>query len=259
MFLRNVDEESGSHNRYVTRSHAHDNIEVPGRTHKSSIRGPSSTHHDVHHHDRSSVSRYIAHPRNRKLEGSKTVSSDTRRPSLSYLSSDESSTASEEEALEAVQHRSRLTIYKVMNPWRRLIYSLQRRFTGWRWSVFLGICGGSIVLLGNSSLLIAGAVTDAGYQQGVATLAKGSAEYIANVTIILHLLINMMSTLLLSASNHAMQVLSAPTREACIKAHRDRKWLEIGIPSFRNLNHITGRKRLLWALLFLSSIPLHLL
>ncbi|KAF2112162.1 hypothetical protein BDV96DRAFT_581263 [Lophiotrema nucula] len=78
------------------------------------------------------------------------------------------------------------------------------------------------------------------------------------MTTLFHVFINIMSTLLLSASNYTMQVLSAPTRTACVKAHRDNRWLDVGIPSFRNLGYITMKKRLLWALLFSSSIPLHL-
>ncbi|KAI9789333.1 MAG: hypothetical protein M1816_006222 [Peltula sp. TS41687] len=56
-----------------------------------------------------------------------------------------------------------------------------------------------------------------------------------------------------------MQCLTAPTREEVDTAHRRGKWLDIGIPSVKNLWRISPAKVILWALLGLSSIPLHLI
>lgn len=46
----------------------------------------------------------------------------------------------------------------------------------------------------------------------------------------LHTLINILSTLLLGASNIHMQLLAAPTRSEIERAHTQRVWLDIGIP-----------------------------
>jgi hypothetical protein len=75
----------------------------------------------------------------------------------------------------------------------------------------------------------------------------------------LHLLINLLSTILLSASNYCMQCLSAPTRSEVDLAHARGSWLDIGIPSTRNLRFISRKRAIVWALLGLSSLPLHLL
>lgn len=92
-----------------------------------------------------------------------------------------------------------------------------------------------------------------------AVLYQGDCGTTNRLDIGIHLLINILSTLLLSSSNYAMQCLSAPTREEVDQAHRKRKWLEIGAPGLRNLKSI-GRDRLaLWFVLLLSSLPLHLL
>lgn len=56
-----------------------------------------------------------------------------------------------------------------------------------------------------------------------------------------------------------MQILSAPNRAELDRAHRNRIWLHIGVPSLSNLKHIGRDRVLLWRLLFLTSIPLHLL
>ena len=56
-----------------------------------------------------------------------------------------------------------------------------------------------------------------------------------------------------------MQCLSSPTREEINIAHRKHKWLDIGMPSLRNLRHISRGKVIIWCLMALSSVSLHLL
>ncbi|KAL9045807.1 MAG: hypothetical protein Q9214_001214 [Letrouitia sp. 1 TL-2023] len=56
-----------------------------------------------------------------------------------------------------------------------------------------------------------------------------------------------------------MQCLSSPTRGELDKAHRRHIWLDIGVPSVRNIWRISRSKMALWFLLAFSSIPLHLL
>ena len=75
----------------------------------------------------------------------------------------------------------------------------------------------------------------------------------------LHLAINVLSTLLLGASNYCMQCLTSPTREEVDRAHSRHIWLDIGIPSVRNLRRVSWYKIILWWLLAISGIPLHLL
>jgi hypothetical protein len=96
-------------------------------------------------------------------------------------------------------------------------------------------------------------------QKGIATIFTGSADEVSRMSTLLHVIINVLSTLLLSASNYAMQVLSAPTRNECVKAHQQRQWLDIGILSMRNIGSLTLLRKVLWFALGRSSIPLHLL
>lgn len=74
-----------------------------------------------------------------------------------------------------------------------------------------------------------------------------------------HLVINILSTLLLGACNYSMQCLSSPTRAEIDKAHNKGVWLDIGVPSVRNLRRLSTARVTLWWLLAISSIPLHLL
>lgn len=63
-------------------------------------------------------------------------------------------------------------------------------------------------------------------------------------------------SLLLGASNFAMQCLSGSIREDDDRAHQKKDWLDIGILSFRNLPEINSRRALLWSFLMVSSLPL---
>jgi hypothetical protein len=94
---------------------------------------------------------------------------------------------------------------------------------------------------------------------GIAQVFSGNCLQTEKINTWLHLGINAVSTMLLSSSNYCMQILSAPTRKDIDKAHARKKWLDIGIPSVRNLTNVAIKKTVLWWLLALSSIPLHLM
>lgn len=90
-------------------------------------------------------------------------------------------------------------------------------------------------------------------------LHEGNCDQVAKLNTGIHVLINAFSTVLLSSSNYCMQCLSAPTREEVDKAHQQRKWLDVGVMSVRNLTRIETRRVVLWWMLGISSLPLHLL
>lgn len=56
-----------------------------------------------------------------------------------------------------------------------------------------------------------------------------------------------------------MQVISSPTRREVNVAHAKSRWLDIGIPSTRNLRAISWGRVAMWTILGLSSVPLHLM
>jgi hypothetical protein len=91
------------------------------------------------------------------------------------------------------------------------------------------------------------------------TLLEGRCARVRKLSTWAHLLINILRSLLLCASNYCMQVLIAPNRENLDQAHAKRHWLHIGVPSLHNLTRIEEHRTVLWVLLQLSSLPLHLL
>jgi hypothetical protein len=132
----------------------------------------------------------------------------------------------------------------------------RQRFSGWRVGVLnFAVCGSAVFMI-NLVVTIWGSVS---HQKNQGVLNEGDCGHIKSLNSGLHVLINVLSTILLSGSNYCMQCLSAPTRAEVDRAHTARRWLDIGIPSFRNLRYIKRRRLVLWLLLGISSLPIHLL
>ena len=98
-----------------------------------------------------------------------------------------------------------------------------------------------------------------GVHGGLGTVRDGECNQVKNLAMWLHLGINILSTLLLGASSHTMQCLSAPTRHDVDRAHGQGFWLNIGTSSVRNLRRIPTYRTLLWMVVATSSVPLYLM
>ena len=94
---------------------------------------------------------------------------------------------------------------------------------------------------------------------GIGTLHMGDCATVKRINLWSHLAINILSTLLLGSSNYCMQLLVAPTRFEVQEAHTNSVWLDIGIPSVKNLRWVSWKSVLTWCSLGLSSAFLHLL
>jgi hypothetical protein len=129
----------------------------------------------------------------------------------------------------------------------------------WRTTLFSFVVLACAVLIINTGFL-AWAVHSRGITGGLGVLYEASCEATKGANIGVHLLINILSSALLGASNYCMQCLSAPTRPEVDKAHHKGNWLDIGIPSLRNVvsSNFGMRKKIRWWILAISSLPLHL-
>ncbi|CAH0055323.1 unnamed protein product [Clonostachys solani] len=137
--------------------------------------------------------------------------------------------------------------------------SRRRMPTGWRLGTMLAAALTFVIFLINTILAVVftSSVRQSGYSGSIAPVRTGDCGAIKSLATGTHILINIVSTLLLGASNYCMQTVSAPTRQNVDKAHARGKWLDIGIPSVRNLRYIEKRRLLIWLCLGLSSVPLH--
>ncbi|KAI0967660.1 hypothetical protein F4678DRAFT_445125 [Xylaria arbuscula] len=82
----------------------------------------------------------------------------------------------------------------------------------------------------------------------------GSATRVSQT---LHFLTNALSTAILGSSNCFMQVLNAPTRDEIDACHKDGFHLDIGVPSLRNVFHVSRFKSGAWVVLLITSISIH--
>lgn len=94
---------------------------------------------------------------------------------------------------------------------------------------------------------------------GITTIMKSDCSKVSSGDTWIHLAINVLSILLLSGSSYTMQCLVAPTRQEVDRAHAAGSWLDIGVPSVRNLWFIDRRRTAAWSMLAISSIPLAIL
>jgi len=94
--------------------------------------------------------------------------------------------------------------------------------------------------------------------EGIGAMYHGNCAYVEQLNTLLHLFINLLSTLLLGASNFGMQILVAPTRQDLDTAHKKGKSMAIGIQAFGNLRHLGKATNILWIMLAIGSGGLHL-
>ncbi|KAI2468929.1 hypothetical protein F4781DRAFT_422344 [Annulohypoxylon bovei var. microspora] len=92
----------------------------------------------------------------------------------------------------------------------------------------------------------------------VYTPQTGNCTAVRETNFWIHLLINILASALYTISSYIMQRLAAPTREDINKAHHAREGLRIGSLAIRNLALLGRKRRLVFALLWASSFPIHL-
>ncbi|KAF2162621.1 hypothetical protein M409DRAFT_26863 [Zasmidium cellare ATCC 36951] len=129
-----------------------------------------------------------------------------------------------------------------------------------KWKTTLGVGAGlATVVLATNVGVLAWARSFDGNGEGSATVFQGSCDIMEKVTIGAELAVNILSSLLLGASNYAAQLLSAPTRKDLDRQHARGKWLDVGVSSVRNLRHLPYWRTAIWVMLVFSTVPLHLL
>ncbi|OTB15909.1 hypothetical protein K445DRAFT_300705 [Daldinia sp. EC12] len=90
-------------------------------------------------------------------------------------------------------------------------------------------------------------------------ILEGDCQKTRRANSVLHILISLTSTLILASSRFFMHILSSPSRLEINRAHLQLQPLDIGISSMRNLRFISIYKSIGWAILLISSTPIHLL
>jgi hypothetical protein len=140
----------------------------------------------------------------------------------------------------------------------QLLRKRRHRFKSWKVGVTSAAAMTTTVLLVNLVLTVWASVRFS-LDDGIGTVYEGACSTVSAWSFWLHILINGLSSMLLGASNYTMQCVTAPTRRECDLAHARGDWLDVGVPSVRNLSRISWKRRIMWTLLAFSSMPIHLL
>lgn len=119
------------------------------------------------------------------------------------------------------------------------LFASSHRVPGWRAGAAIAVLTAGVALIINISVG-AWALNNRRRRSGalLVELFQGDCKKVANTNTWVHLAINALSTGMLSGSNYCMQCLIAPTRDDINRAHKDQRWLDIGVPSVRNLGSI---------------------
>lgn len=148
----------------------------------------------------------------------------------------------------------------------RKLLGLGKTEEGSDWIKGVAICTCITGLILTINIILAITATVIAYRQQpnrgqfqTAELYSGNCSHSSHWATGLHAVINVLSTILLGASNYVMQSLGAPSRTDIDQAHAKSRWLDIGTSSFRNFTVMDIRRKILWVLLLISSTPIHLI
>ncbi|KAK1828274.1 hypothetical protein QBC39DRAFT_374811 [Podospora conica] len=128
-----------------------------------------------------------------------------------------------------------------------------RRFmVGWRAGVALNVLLSGLMLVVAVVGLVFAIARGFG-SGGQSVLFSGSCETASTIGWSLHAVISVMVVATVAGGNYVFQVLGSPMREEVDVAHSKREWLDIGVPSFRNLAYIDARRTAMAVVILLTA------
>ncbi|KAI9172367.1 hypothetical protein HJFPF1_01869 [Paramyrothecium foliicola] len=117
--------------------------------------------------------------------------------------------------------------------------TLKMLTTGWRGGVAINLLLGLLALIVAVVCLVL-AARKARMLDGQLELQSGVCAAVNGMAYGVSVAVNILGLIILAGANYAFQVLSSPTRAEIDIAHRQESWVDIGIPSLRNLLFING-------------------
>lgn len=132
------------------------------------------------------------------------------------------------------------------------------RLAGWKAGVATNaLVSFGILVLGAVALTLA--VSRSSLPGGEAPIYTGSCARARQIHLGLRALVGVLAVALLAAANYAFQVLSSPTRLEVEMAHGKGRWLDVGVPSVRNLRRVSRGRVLMVVGVLLASFSIQVL
>lgn len=98
-----------------------------------------------------------------------------------------------------------------------------------------------------------------GWASITSTVYEGDCDTANRTATGLHILVNVIVLTLTATSSYCCQVLSAPSRARIDIAHSQRVWVSIGSSSFTNIWYAPYWRKVLWILIWGTSIPVQMM
>ncbi|KAI0193810.1 hypothetical protein F4808DRAFT_355826 [Astrocystis sublimbata] len=134
--------------------------------------------------------------------------------------------------------------------------TFREKYSGWRLGGLILSILSFVITVGLLVTLVVFSARSGGDSSHI--LFEGTCNSASSTSLGIQFGINVISTAILASSNFFMQVIAAPTRRDIDNAHAQRKSMEIGVLSLRNLSTLPKTKIALFLTLGLSSLPIHL-
>lgn len=125
--------------------------------------------------------------------------------------------------------------------------------SGWRGGVALNLLLAFLILVVSIICLVLSSM-NAGSLAGGSTIMNDKTPRVKGLNSGLHIIFNVFGIVLIAGANYVFQILTSPTREEVDNAHEKLQWMDIGIPSFRNLTAIRFGRALLAATILSLAI-----
>ncbi|KAI2623775.1 hypothetical protein GGS21DRAFT_541348 [Xylaria nigripes] len=135
---------------------------------------------------------------------------------------------------------------------------LRRYLTGWRGGVAYNILLAFLILVVDIVYLVMGATRTKGFSAQLA-IYSGNCSTATRIKIGTSAAINVFGIVLLAGANYIFQVLISPTRDEISKAHDRKRWLDIGVPSLRNVAFISRPRAILGVIVLIIAIAMHVI
>ncbi|KAF4121047.1 hypothetical protein GMORB2_2533 [Geosmithia morbida] len=123
--------------------------------------------------------------------------------------------------------------------------ALRRMMTGWKGGIILNLLLGAVVFIASVVCIGLAAARGRFAGQEAKVVVEGRCGRVSSLSAGLNALVNVLAVLMLAGANYTAQTLASPTRSEVAEAHARLGWMDIGIPSLRNLGGISrGRAAL---------------
>jgi hypothetical protein len=133
---------------------------------------------------------------------------------------------------------------------------MRQAIRGWRGGVILNcIIAGLIVLATVISFVVAIATE----RNGESRIFLGTCASTQMLSFGLHAAMSLVCMSILVAANYGFQILTSPTRVEVDMAHDAGRWLDIGLPSFRNMRSIARTRAIVAGVLLTAAVSVQVM